>query len=119
MIGQMAMMAQATDLAREYLERAVKAGQESGQAHMILGVLSVLADDDLQAANKHWRQAERIARKEGDSELMERIGVTRAAFSTPAGLFGLLAGGPFSPGGLDLDGLPDDLFDEDLNDDDF
>ena len=118
-IGQMAMMAQATDLAREYLERAVKAGQESGQAHMILGVLSVLTDNDLGTANKHWRQAERIARKEGDSELIERIGTTRAAFSTPAGLFGLLTGRPFSLGGLDLDSLPYDLSDEDLDDDDF
>jgi tetratricopeptide (TPR) repeat protein len=118
-IGEMAMTAQAPGIAREYLERAVEAGQAEGQAHMILGVLSVLTDHDLNTANRHWRQAKRIARKENDSELLERIDIARAVFSAPSGLLDLLTEGPFGPGGLNLDHLPYDLFDEDLDDDDF
>jgi tetratricopeptide (TPR) repeat protein len=117
LIGEMAMMAHAPAIAREYLERAVEAGQGSGQAHLTLGVLAVLTENDLKTANRHWRRAERIAHKEGDAELMERLQVTRALLSAPPGLLDLLRGGPFFPGGVDLDDL--DFFDEDVDDDDF
>ena len=117
LIGEMAMMAHAPSIAREYLERAVEAGQGSGQAHLILGLLAVLAENDLETANKHWRRTERIARKEGDEELMERLQLARAFFSAPPGLLDLLREGPFFPGGVDLDDLG--FFDEDVDDDDF
>ena len=115
-IGEMAMMAQAPIIAREYLERAIEAGQSSGQAYLILGLLAVLAEDDLKTARKHWRQAERIARKEGDGDLTERIEIARAYFSTPPGFLELLRGAPFFPESFDLD---DVYFDEDTEGDDF
>jgi len=113
-IGEMAMMAQAPIIAREYLERAIEAEQTSGQAYLILGLLAVLADDDLKTAKKHWHQAERIARKERDGDLQERIEIARAYFSMPPGFLDLLRDAPFFPEGLDLD----DFFDEDVDDDD-
>jgi tetratricopeptide (TPR) repeat protein len=119
MIGEMAMMAEAPDIAREYLERAIEANQARGLAYMVLGVLSVLTDHDLDAANKHWRRAEQIARKEDDAALMERIDIARTFFSAPPGLLSLLGQGLFGPGGLDLDDLDLDLFDDDLFDEDF
>jgi tetratricopeptide (TPR) repeat protein len=114
-IGEMAMASQSFTVAREYLERALEAGQGGGQANMMLGVLSVLIDNDLKTANKYWRAAEKIARKERDAELQERIELARALFSAPPNLFNLLARGPFFPGGIDLDDFD---FDEDDDDDD-
>jgi tetratricopeptide (TPR) repeat protein len=114
-IGEMAMMAQAPIIAREYLERAIEAGQSTGQAYLILGLLAVLAEDDLNTARKHWRRAERIARTEGDEDLQERIEIARAYFSTPPDFLELLRDVPFFPEGFDLD----DFFDEDMDDDDF
>jgi tetratricopeptide (TPR) repeat protein len=116
MIGEMAMVAHAPDIAREYLERAIKAGQAKGQAYLALGLLAALTDHDMNAANKHWRQAERIARQEGDDDLMEHIDASRALFSAPPGFLDLLARGPFAAGGLSLDDLARDLFDEDWDD---
>ena len=120
MIGEMAMTSGAPSIAKEYLERAVKAGQGSGQAYLMLGILSVLVDNDLKTAQRHWREAERIARKEGDSELRERIEFARALFNMPPSLLRLLSRGPFSLGGDDRDDFSlDDFFDEDDDDDDF
>lgn len=118
MIGEMAMMAQAPTIAREYLERAIEAGQQVGHAQLILGIMAMLADNDLRTAKKHWRQAERIARREGDEELMHRIEITRALFTAPPGLLQMLGDAPFflddfDPSGY-LDGDLDDK--EDLDD---
>ncbi len=113
MIGEMAMMAQAPTIAREYLERAVEAGQQGGQAQLILGIVAMLADDDPKTARKHWRQAEKLARREGDEELMDRIEIARAFFTAPPGLLGLLRDAPFFVDDFD----PSDYFDEDIDDD--
>ena len=115
MIGEMAMMAQAPTIAREYLERAIEAGQQIGQAQLILGIVAMLAEDAPDKARRLWRQAERIARREGDEELMERIEIVRAVFGGPYGLLDLMGNPPFFLDGLD----PSDYFDEDMDDDDF
>jgi tetratricopeptide (TPR) repeat protein len=118
-VGEMAVMAGASEIAREYLERAVEARQEIGQAYLMLGILSATADHDLDAANRYWNRAERVARKERDAELDERIDMARAMFSAPFGLFDLLMRAPFLPPGIDLDGFPFDFFDEEDDDDDY
>jgi tetratricopeptide (TPR) repeat protein len=118
-IGEMAMMAQAPSIAREYLERAIAAGQATGQAYLILGMVAALADDDLTTAKKHWRRAERIARKEGDEELAERIEVARSLFSTTPNLWNLLGDPLFFDDFDPADSFPEEGEDmEDEDDDD-
>jgi tetratricopeptide (TPR) repeat protein len=117
MIGEMAMMSGAPDIAREYLQQAIRAGSRKGQAHLVLGVLSATGDDDLEEAERHWREADKIARRERDSGLRERIEMARMMFSAPRGLLDMLLRTPFFPGGLDLD--DPGFFDEEEDDDEF
>jgi tetratricopeptide (TPR) repeat protein len=118
-IGEMAMMAQAPTIAREYLQRAIAAGQAKGQAYLILGLVAVLADDDLETARKQWRRAERIARKEGDEELLDRIEIARTFFSTPPGLLDLLRDAALFPERFDPDEWTlEDIDDENMDDED-
>jgi tetratricopeptide (TPR) repeat protein len=118
MIGEMAVSAYAWEIAQEYLERAIAAGQGTGQAYMMLGVVAAQSGDRRMADN-HWREAERIARQERDGGLMERVRMARLMFSGPPGLASLLmslrgaslGGSPFSD--------PDYFYDEDEDDEDF
>jgi len=118
MIGEMAVAAHAWEIALEYLKRAVAAGQATGQACLLLGVIAAQGGDR-RAADRHWREAERIARQERDGELMERVQMARLLFSGPPGLASLL----MSLGDGSFDGLPlldpDDFYDEDEDDVDF
>jgi tetratricopeptide (TPR) repeat protein len=121
-IGEMAVTARAWGIAREYLEQAVAAGQVVGQAHVMLGIVEA-QEGDLGAAKKHWAEAERIARREGDQDLLERAQMARMLFSGPPGLASLmmsLGGDPFDPS---FPGFYDEddrfFFDEDDGDDDF
>jgi tetratricopeptide (TPR) repeat protein len=83
MIGEMAMDLDA-DLARQYLERAVAAEQEPGQAHLLLGILEE-NQGNARSSKKHLAEADRIARRTNDSELQERIDAAR-----------MMAGGPLA-----------------------
>jgi len=113
-IGEMAMMAGASEIGQEYLERAIAAGQEPGQAYLMLGILAAKNSDE-RTANKHWREAERIARRNRDAELRQRIQEARFLFRGPPGLMRLLLG----LGGGSLDGTPfPDIFDDEYDDDD-
>jgi hypothetical protein len=123
-IGEMAVTTRVWDIAREYLEQAVAAGQVVGQAHLMLGIVDA-QEGDLEAAKKHWAEAEQIARRERDQDLLERTQMARLLFSGPPGLAGLLmelgiAGGPFGPSLADLFGDDEDdgFFGEDDEDDD-
>jgi len=96
-IGEMAVMNGASEIGQEYLEQAIAAGQAPGQAYLMLGILAV-KDGDKRTADKHWREAERIARQNHDRELGERIQLARFRFSGPPGLADLilrLGGGQF------------------------
>ena len=81
MIGEL-LMDSAPALARQYLEQALAAGQYPGQAHLDLGML-----DDWQGktreSTKHFREAERLARKTNDRELAERIEIARVLADGP------------------------------------
>ena len=89
MIGEMAIAAHVWDIAREYLERAVATGQLVGQAHLMLGVVAV-QEGDYRTADKHWDEAEQIARQEHDRGLLERVQNARLMFGGPPGLASLL-----------------------------
>ncbi len=102
-IGEMALSSQSWDICREYLERAIDVGQKSGEAYLLLGVLSLREGDDVKAET-HWREAARIARLNNDDELMERVDMTRMIFSMPPGL------ADFFMGSIREDGAPPDFF---------
>ncbi len=90
-IGEMATVSGAPDVAREYLERAITEGQSPGQAHLLLGILDK-KEGDTRSAERHWREAERIARRDKDDELLERIRMARIIFSAPPDLLSTMLG---------------------------
>ncbi|MFQ5616429.1 MAG: tetratricopeptide repeat protein [Anaerolineales bacterium] len=96
-IGEMAVMLDAHEIAKEYLDRAIKAGQYPGQAYLMLGIMHA-KQNDLKTAEKHWSEAEKIAHKNRDNELTERIEIARTIFTGPQGFFDLLMRGLGPPG---------------------
>jgi len=70
------------DLARQYLEQAIEAGQLPGQAHLMLSRL----EDDLgnaKESKKHLNEAARIARKTDDDELADKVELARMMSGGP------------------------------------
>lgn len=110
LIGEMAISTESWALAREYLDRAIAEDQVLGHSHLLLGVVAS-QEGDPGAARRHWREAERIARQEDDTELLERVRMTRLYFSGPPGLGSLLMRMGYDLGDIDLD-EDDDFFDE-------
>ncbi len=105
-IGEMAASAGEVDIGQEYLSQALKINQQPGQAHLLLGILSSI-DGDIEKARRHWKQAERIARRNRDTSLEERIEHARILFSAPPGLLDMIL--RMGPGGP----LPLDLYEDD------
>jgi len=84
-IGDMALSADALEIAQEYLERAIEADQKPGNAYLALGMVAARAGDD-RTAKRHWRKAARIARRERDRDLKERVRIVRSLFNAPPDL---------------------------------
>jgi tetratricopeptide (TPR) repeat protein len=99
-IGDLLIQTQAHDLAREYLQQAVDNEQAPGYAHMSLGMLDIIEEDE-RGARRHWRKANRIARRNRDDELLELVQRTRELLSLPPYLRNLVMSGA---------SLPPDLF---------
>jgi hypothetical protein len=113
-IGEMAVMTGALEIGREYLERAIEADQEPGQMHLMLGIVSA-KEGDRQMAERHWKEAEKIARRDRDRNLQQRVETARVVFTAPPGLADLmmrLGEGPF--GGPRFPDFPDDEYDDDF-----
>ncbi|MCP4540820.1 MAG: tetratricopeptide repeat protein [Chloroflexi bacterium] len=111
-IGEMTALEDHREIGCEYLEQAIALGQEPGHAHLLLGVIAI-QENDRKMANKHWGEAEKIARRTRDAELEERIQMTRLFFSGPPGLMNLLME-------LEARGAPlPDFFDDEYDDDNF
>jgi tetratricopeptide (TPR) repeat protein len=109
MIGEMAVINRAFDLAREYLERAIASGQQPGQAHLMMGIVA-LQEGNSAKAEMHWSDALKIARRDHDEELMERVENARFAFHAPPDLLDLI--NRFGPEPFMDDPFPDFLDDE-------
>jgi tetratricopeptide (TPR) repeat protein len=94
MIGEMAMEVDQA-LSRQYLHKAIEAGQMPGQAYLILAGVEHKAGND-RAGKKYLEQAERIARQTKDRELQERIELARVLAGGPQAFLDLLyeRGGP-------------------------
>jgi len=120
LIGEMLVMLGASEMGHEYLERAIQAKQSVGLAYLLRGILCA-KDGDLETAERYWDEAEKVARKERDSELKERVQLTRMMFSMPQGLLNLLLnnprlldqGGPFGGMPFPFPGFFDDEEDDD------
>ena len=108
-IGEMAAMNGALDLAREYLERAIEANQESGEAYLLLGIVA-LQQGDTVTAQIRWSDALKIARRTDDEELMEQVEQARFMFHAPPELLDLIE--QYGPEALMDGSLPDFLYDE-------
>ena len=103
-IAQMAVLEDELEIGKEYLDRAWKANRHIMDVHLVLGIYYAKADN-IKRARQHWQQAEQIARRRRDIDMLKRIEVTRMRFDLDSGLLDLLMN-EFS------DGLPDipDLF---------
>jgi tetratricopeptide (TPR) repeat protein len=79
----------------EYAQKALAANKNSGEAHLILGVLESKREHSA-SSRKHFREAERIARQTNDEELQFRIETARIYLAGPGALIRQLldAGGP-------------------------
>ncbi len=71
-----------SDFARHYLGKALKAKEREGEAYLLLGMLAHEEGEE-KRRDKYWRQAERIARRRNDEELIERIEFTRFSAEGP------------------------------------
>ncbi|MCB8942245.1 MAG: tetratricopeptide repeat protein [Ardenticatenaceae bacterium] len=99
MIGEMLTLLcpQHYELIEGYLQQAVKANQMPGHAYLLMGILAMHQRDERQAKS-HWKTAEKIARRERDQVLLERIQEAKAMFSSPfGGLLSRMMGGGGSP----------------------
>jgi tetratricopeptide (TPR) repeat protein len=118
MIGEMAMVYGDVEIARAYLERGIEAGQQVGQAYLVLGLVAA-REGDMDEADEHWDRAEEIALETDDAGLQERIEMTRSMF-TPMSWIQRLLG---VPGMIDPmmdadDEFMDALYGEDWDEDD-
>lgn len=121
-IGELVLMIpSAAAICEPYLHRAIQAGQEPGQANLVLGILAVKRGDQ-KAADKYWREARKIARRDKDEALLNAIEQAEMIYRSPlGGLFSRILGGNLDPRLLEQM-LPDLLggaFEEDEDDDEF
>ena len=121
-IGEILMFTGNSELAEEYLQKAIAAGQEPGHAYLALGMVAIQQGKRDQA-EKRWRAAEKLARKQKDRELLDRIEEARMIFSGPLGaLFSIM--GDNAPNLLELTqlmagGIDDEWDEEDWDEDGF
>jgi tetratricopeptide (TPR) repeat protein len=108
-IGEMAALNGALDLAREYLERAIEANQEPGEAHLLRGLVA-LQEGDTVTAQMRWSDALKIARRTDDEELMEQVEGARVIFHAPPELLDLIE--QYGPQAVMGGSIPEFLYDE-------
>jgi len=84
MIGEMAMNID-VHLSMEYLKKGLEAGQMPGQVHLLMAVLEA-RQGNKSASKMHLSEADRIARRTKDADLVERVKVARAVTSDAGGL---------------------------------
>jgi tetratricopeptide (TPR) repeat protein len=124
MLGHLLALTPAVEIAKEFLERAIAAGQDAARSLVALALIA-LRQGDPQTAKRHLRDAEKALRKSYDPDLMEQIRATRGMMDMPPDVLnmvlnqfgprGILSGeGPFLPGFLDDDDDDDEEWDDDF-----
>jgi tetratricopeptide (TPR) repeat protein len=101
MIGDMLLQQSHYDLASDYLQRALSQDQKPAYAHISLGIIAKIHGDEGKA-RMHLRKADRIAERNQDHELLDRIPMMRQLLSLPPELVNLAIRG---------EPLPFDVFD--------
>ena len=77
LIGDIAVRTGAVEIGVEYLERAIVADQDPGQAYLMLAALLTMAGDR-EGAREYLEEAEKIARRTQDADLRERVDMAYA-----------------------------------------
>ncbi|HOT92208.1 MAG TPA: tetratricopeptide repeat protein [Anaerolineae bacterium] len=125
-IGHLLVLSMFPDIAQQYLESALAAGQDVAHVNLSLAMLA-LRRGDTQAAKRYLRDAERAARKVNDQNIGKTIAVVRDLINMPPELLnlmlqGIISGAIGGPGGLPFPGLFDleeyDDDEEEWDDDD-
>lgn len=118
-IGEMLMLAgREPDLAVQYLEAAIAAKQQPANAYLTLGIIAAQqGKEDL--AEKHWREAEKLARKAGNDELLDHIRSTRDMFTGPLAFMLRQMHGGSMPNLLQMTQMFMDDFDGFMDDEDW
>ncbi len=117
-IGNLLLNSPAYTEAQVYLERALSAGEPAAEAHLGLMLLA-LHQGKTTEARKHWREADKIARREQDPDLLGKLARARELLDIPPALLNMLLTMPF-PGAdsfFPSDFPPDEDFDEDFGGD--
>jgi len=113
MVGHLLALTPAVEIAKEFLERAVAAGQDVARSLVMLALIA-LRQSDPQTAKRHLRDAEKALRKSYDPDLMEQIRATREMMDMPPAMLNMVLN-QFGPGALlsgEMPFLPDFLNDD-------
>ncbi len=111
-IGQFLALSPFIEIAQDYLERALAAGQDVVHTCTSLAILA-LRRGDSQTARRYVREAEKAARKSRDPESQQQVAMIRDMLDIPPDLLnmmlrGLASGMLDGPGGLPFPGFLDD-----------
>jgi len=120
MIGQLLALSPFVDLAQEYLERAVAAGQDLVRSWTSLVILA-LRRGDSQSARRYLRYAEREARRSQNPDMLRQVEITGKLLDVPPALLDIMIRNIAMPllNGELPEGLPfpDEYNDEEWEDD--
>ncbi len=98
-LGETLMFTSELELAETFLERAQEAGEDPARVHMALAMISARRGEHEQTRH-HLHQAEKIARRQGDKELVQSIrDVRETLISMPPGFLEMILNNPLGPDG--------------------
>ncbi len=93
-IGEMLSTTSAYAQAQPYLEHALSVGEPAGPAYLALMMLT-LRQGKTADARRYWREADKIARREKDPALLERVRRGRELLDVPPMFLNMVLGLPF------------------------
>lgn len=84
-IGELAINHEALEIGKEYLDRAVKQRQHLGRTYLNMGIYYA-AIGNFREAERYWNRAEKIARRERNSNLLDKINFIGYVYLEPNGV---------------------------------
>jgi tetratricopeptide (TPR) repeat protein len=115
-LGHALALSPRPDIGEEFLWKAIEHDQEPGLSYWALGFIA-LRRDDTTTAQKHLKQAEKLALQNHDRGLLAQIRETRSLLQLPPGYRNAMLG-MFMQGLLDDIVYQDEAYDEEYLDDD-
>ena len=99
LVGEALALTPAYELAQSLLDQAQEAGENPARIHMALALVS-LRQGDRGQARRHLHEAETLARRQNDKELLKRIQSAKdTLLSMPPGFIEMVLNQPGGPGG--------------------